>query len=101
MYQMPLHQIRLAHIRSECHTSDNIESPAPIPATDIQYFIATKSKSTYLPDRKSIVMPPAKKAAGKGGKGKGKDDAGDAKETKVKGAQQINVRHILVRHLMF
>ncbi|QSZ35845.1 hypothetical protein DSL72_006967 [Monilinia vaccinii-corymbosi] len=40
-------------------------------------------------------MAPAKKAAGKGGKGKGKDDASDAKETKVKGAQQINVRHIL------
>ncbi|CAD6439451.1 267e2324-c6a3-49bc-bdf2-b637d432be12 [Sclerotinia trifoliorum] len=40
-------------------------------------------------------MPPAKKAAGKAGKGKGKDDTGDAKETKVKGAQQINVRHIL------
>ncbi|KAK6606858.1 hypothetical protein ACHAQE_003329 [Botrytis cinerea] len=39
-------------------------------------------------------MPPAKKAAGKGGKGKG-NDTGDAKETKVKGAQQINVRHIL------
>lgn len=45
-------------------------------------------------------MPPAKKAAGKGGKGKG-NDPGDAKETKVKGAQQINVRHILVRHLIF
>ncbi|ESZ99327.1 peptidyl-prolyl cis-trans isomerase [Sclerotinia borealis F-4128] len=35
-------------------------------------------------------MPPAKKAAGKGGKGKAKDESGDAKETKVKGAQQIN-----------
>ncbi|PQE16764.1 Peptidyl-prolyl cis-trans isomerase pin4 protein [Rutstroemia sp. NJR-2017a BBW] len=43
-------------------------------------------------------MPPNKKNAGKAAKGKGKDDAKDAgagKETKVKGAQQINVRHIL------
>lgn len=45
-------------------------------------------------------MAPKGKAADKGGaakgKGKGKADA-DEKGGKVKGAQQINVRHILVR----
>lgn len=34
--------------------------------------------------------------AGKPGKGKGKTD-GDDKDSKAKGAQSINVRHILVR----
>ena len=46
-------------------------------------------------------MAPKGKAADKGGvakgKGKGKADAGEEKGGKVKGAQQINVRHILVR----
>ncbi len=39
-----------------------------------------------------------KKASGKGGKAKAKDEAkGDSKgDGKVKGAQSINVRHILV-----
>jgi NIMA-interacting peptidyl-prolyl cis-trans isomerase 4 len=40
-------------------------------------------------------------AAAKGGKGakgaKGKGDSSEEKAGKVKGAQQINVRHILVR----
>ncbi|KAL3427081.1 peptidyl-prolyl cis-trans isomerase PIN4 [Phlyctema vagabunda] len=44
-------------------------------------------------------MAPMGKAADKGGaakgKGKGKGDAGDEKGGKVKGAQSINVRHIL------
>jgi hypothetical protein len=47
-------------------------------------------------------MAPKGKAAEKGssakGKGKGKADA-EEKGGKVKGAQQINVRHILVRSL--
>jgi len=47
-------------------------------------------------------MAPRGKAADKGGaskgKGKGKADAED-KGGKIKGAQQINVRHILVRSL--
>lgn len=46
-------------------------------------------------------MAPKGKGADKGsaakGKGKGKADAGEEKGAKVKGAQQINVRHILVR----
>jgi peptidyl-prolyl cis-trans isomerase NIMA-interacting 4 len=51
-------------------------------------------------------MPPKGKAADKGksadkgsgskGKGKGKADEKEEKGGKVKGAQQINVRHILV-----
>jgi NIMA-interacting peptidyl-prolyl cis-trans isomerase 4 len=49
-------------------------------------------------------MAPKGKAADKGGKdkgkGKGKGDASEEKGAgKVKGAQQINVRHILVRFL--
>ena len=41
--------------------------------------------------------PSDKNVGGKAakGKGKGKDDSGD-KDSKVKGAQSINVRHILV-----
>jgi NIMA-interacting peptidyl-prolyl cis-trans isomerase 4 len=45
-------------------------------------------------------MAPKGKAADKGkdkGKGKGKAEAVEDKGGKVKGAQQINVRHILVR----
>jgi hypothetical protein len=38
----------------------------------------------------------SKKGSGKGSKGDS-NDGGDAKSTKVKGAQSINVRHILVR----
>ncbi len=47
-------------------------------------------------------MPPKGKAADKGGaakgkgKGKGKAEEKEEKGGKVKGAQQINVRHILV-----
>jgi NIMA-interacting peptidyl-prolyl cis-trans isomerase 4 len=37
------------------------------------------------------------KAGAAKGKGKGKADAGEEKGGKIKGAQQINVRHILVR----
>ena len=48
-------------------------------------------------------MAPKGKGADKGsaakGKGRGKTDAGEEKGGKVKGAQQINVRHILVRSL--
>ena len=46
--------------------------------------------------------PSDKNAGGKAakGKGKGKDDSGD-KDTKVKGAQSINVRHILVSVMCF
>jgi len=45
-------------------------------------------------------MAPKGKGGDKGGaakgKGKGKTDEKEEKATKVKGAQQINVRHILV-----
>ncbi len=49
-------------------------------------------------------MPPKGKAgdkggAAKGGKGKGKAEEKEEKAGKVKGAQQINVRHILVQLL--
>jgi NIMA-interacting peptidyl-prolyl cis-trans isomerase 4 len=47
-------------------------------------------------------MPPKGKGADKGGaskgKGKGKAEEKEEKGGKVKGAQQINVRHILVYH---
>lgn len=47
-------------------------------------------------------MAPKGKSADKSGakgKGKAKGDAAEEKGGKVKGAQQINVRHILVRPL--
>jgi hypothetical protein len=48
----------------------------------------------------SRTMPPKGKGADKGGvskgKGKGKAEEKEEKGGKVKGAQQINVRHILV-----
>ncbi|KAI9646818.1 hypothetical protein NHQ30_004817 [Ciborinia camelliae] len=68
--------------------------PASVPGSSSQRKV--NPILINLSSSNPITMPPAKKAAGKGGKGKGKDDAGDAKETKVKGAQQINVRHILM-----
>ena len=38
-----------------------------------------------------------KSSGGKSGKGKGKGDSGETETSKSKGAQSINVRHILVR----
>lgn len=56
-------------------------------------------------ERESAIMAPKGKATDKGGaakasKGKGKTEQKEDKGGKVKGAQQINVRHILV-HLHF
>jgi hypothetical protein len=69
-----------------------------IKATSTQSFLKKRKKDTT-----ASIMPPKGKGGDKGGatkgKGKGKAEEKEEKGGKVKGAQQINVRHILVLFL--
>lgn len=74
--------------------------PSAPPFRPLMHYIFADLQHTT-----SNTMPPKGKGADKGkaadkggakGKGKGKADDKEEKGGKVKGAQQINVRHILV-----